>query len=102
MTESQVRVANYPGIHAHPAGLFVKLASRFQAEIFVETGQLSVNGKSIMGVLMLAAEIGTVLTIRADGPDEDDAVRALVELVATRFGEGAEPDSPASSGGTNR
>ncbi|MEZ4655234.1 MAG: HPr family phosphocarrier protein [Candidatus Eisenbacteria bacterium] len=89
MTEGTVVVRNYPGIHAHPAGLFVKRASEFTAEIFVRHGDLNVNGKSILGVLMLAAETGAQLTITADGPDEADAVRALVELVESRFGEDA-------------
>lgn len=89
MTEGQVTVRNYPGIHAHPAVLFVKKASLFRSEITVTNGSLSVNGKSIMGVLMLAAETGTNLVIRANGPDENDAVAALVQLVDRKFEEGA-------------
>ena len=80
-------VRNHPGIHARPAALFVKKAGEFEAEVFVSLGDLSVNGKSIMGVMMLAAEAGAQLTIKADGPDEKRAVEALVELVATKFGE---------------
>lgn len=87
MTQSEVEVKNYPGIHAHPAGLFVKRASQFQSEILVTKGDMSVNGKSIMGVLMLAAETGSRLLIRAEGPDEKEAVDSLVELVDSRFGE---------------
>jgi len=82
-----VIVRNHPGIHARPAALFVKKAGEFEAEVFVSLGDLSVNGKSIMGVMMLAAEAGAQLTIKADGPDEKRAVEALVELVATKFGE---------------
>lgn len=89
MTEGQVIVRNYPGIHAHPAVLFVKKASLFRSEITVTNGSLSVNGKSIMGVLMLAAETGTNLVIRANGPDENDAVAALVQLIDRKFEEGA-------------
>jgi phosphocarrier protein HPr len=85
--EQQVEVRNYPGIHAHPAVLFVKKAGRFRSEIFVSNGPLTVNGKSIMGVLMLAAEIGTMLTIRAEGPDEAEAVEALVRLIESKFAE---------------
>lgn len=87
MTEKEVLVKNYPGIHAHPAGLFVKRASQFRAEIFVTKGEMSVNGKSIMGVLMLAAETGSRLVIRAEGPDEVEAVDSLVALVDSQFGE---------------
>jgi len=80
-------VRNHPGIHARPAALFVKKAGEFESEVFVALGDLSVNGKSIMGVMMLAAEAGAELTISATGPDEKKAVEALVELVASRFGE---------------
>ncbi|MCA9755027.1 MAG: HPr family phosphocarrier protein [Candidatus Eisenbacteria bacterium] len=87
MTQQEVEVRNYPGIHAHPAGLFVKRASQFEAEIEVSKGDMWVNGKSIMGVLMLAAETGSRLVIRANGPDEKEAVASLVELVDSKFGE---------------
>ena len=87
MVEREVKVRNYPGIHAHPAGVLVKHTAGFQSEIFIQKGEVSVNGKSIMGVLMLAAEIGSVLTIRADGPDEEDAVTSIVALIENRFGE---------------
>ena len=87
MTQQEVEVRNYPGIHAHPAGLFVKRASQFEAEIEVSKGDMWVNGKSIMGVLMLAAETGSRLVIRANGPDETEAVACLVELVDSKFGE---------------
>lgn len=90
MVEGKVVVRNYPGIHAHPAGIFVKRASEFKSEIFVRHGDLNVNGKSILGVLMLAAETGAQLTISAEGPDEAAAVRALTDLVESRFGEDSE------------
>jgi len=89
LMEEQVTVRNYPGIHAHPAVLFVKRASAFKSEVSVTNGPVTVNGKSIMGVLMLAAETGVVLTIRATGPDECEAVSALVQLVESKFEEGA-------------
>jgi phosphocarrier protein len=85
--EQHVRVRNQPGIHARPAALFVKKAAEFRAEIFVTHGDLTVNGKSIMGVMMLAAETGAELKITADGPDESAAVEALVGLVHSGFGE---------------
>ena len=87
MVEDTVIVRNHPGIHARPAALFVKKAGEFESEVFVSLGELSVNGKSIMGVMMLAAEAGARLTIRASGPDEKQAVEELVRLVASRFGE---------------
>jgi phosphocarrier protein HPr len=92
LTEREVKVRNYPGIHAHPAGLLVKRAGEFKSEIYVRNGQLSVNGKSIMGVLMLAAEIGSVLTIRAEGPDEKEAVESLVRLIENQFQEEEAPE----------
>ena len=87
MIEREVKVRNYPGIHAHPAGLLVKHTAGFKSEIYIQKGETSVNGKSIMGVLMLAAEIGSVLTIRAEGPDEEEAVASTIALIENRFGE---------------
>lgn len=87
MVERSVSVTNQPGIHARPAALFVKRAAQFRAEVFVRHGDLTINGKSIMGVMMLAAETGALLTISADGPDEVEAVEALVDLVHGGFGE---------------
>ena len=83
----QVVVRNRLGLHARPAAQFVKTAGRFRAEITVEVGSQRVNGKSIMGLLMLAAAQGTVLTLRAAGEDGPAALRALSDLVAGRFGE---------------
>ena len=85
MYETNVVVRNVPGIHARPAAVLVQKASLFRAEIFLATNRLTVNAKSIMGVMMLAAETGTELTIRAEGPDEREAVEALKALVEARF-----------------
>ncbi len=85
MFEAKVVVRNAPGIHARPAANLVQLASRFKAEVEIGTESLTVNAKSIMGVLMLAAETGTQLTIRAKGPDECEAVEALVRLIDSGF-----------------
>jgi phosphocarrier protein len=82
-----VAVTNVYGLHARPAAEFVKLASRFEAEIMVSKDGLEVNGKSIMGVLMLAAEKGSTLQIRARGADAERAVAELSMLVAGGFGE---------------
>jgi phosphocarrier protein len=87
VVERTVTVTNQPGIHARPAALFVKRAAQFRSEVFVKHGDLIINGKSIMGVMMLAAETGALLTITADGPDEVQAVDALVDLVRAGFGE---------------
>lgn len=87
MHEAQVMVTNVPGIHARPAALLVQKASGFAAEIFLANGQLTVNAKSIMGVMMLAAETGTQLTVRAEGSDEREAVAALVALIESEFTE---------------
>jgi len=87
VTEQTVTIANTLGLHARPAAQFVRLASSFGAEIEVAKDDMAVNGKSIMGVMMLAAEAGSTLRIRATGPDEEDAVRALAALVTGGFGE---------------
>jgi phosphocarrier protein len=83
--ERSVRIVNRLGMHARPAAEFVKLAGRFRADIRVEKEGLEVDGKSIMGVLMLAAEHGSELTIRAEGHDAGDALEALCELVNGGF-----------------
>ncbi len=81
------RIRNRLGLHARPAAEFVKLASKFDAEIWVEKDGLEVNGKSIMGVMMLAAEAGSEILIRALGVDAEDAVRSLATLVHNGFDE---------------
>ena len=85
--ERMVTIQNKYGLHARPAAEFVKLSSRFKATITVEKDGLEVNGKSIMGVMMLAAECGASLTIRADGADAQEAAEGLAGLVGNRFGE---------------
>lgn len=87
MSEATVQIMNRAGLHARPASEFVKLAGRYQAEIRVAKDGMEVNGKSIMGVLMLAAEHGSSLEIRADGDDAEEAVEALAALVRAGFQE---------------
>ena len=87
MTTREVRIVNQLGLHARPAAQIVKIASAYQAEVEVVKDGLAVNGKSIMGVMMLAAECGSTLTFKADGPDEAEAIEALAALVAAGFGE---------------
>jgi phosphocarrier protein len=83
----EVVIRNRLGLHARAAAQFVKTAGRFKAEIIVEVGRQKVNGKSIMGLLMLAAAQGTTLRLRAAGEDGSAALQALAGLVEGRFGE---------------
>ncbi|MGH7618489.1 MAG: HPr family phosphocarrier protein [Gemmatimonadaceae bacterium] len=87
MPERAVQIVNKNGLHARPAAEIVKLAAKFQSEITIVKDDLDVNGKSIMGVMMLAAEHGSTILLRAEGPDADAALDALVTLVGNRFGE---------------
>ena len=86
-TEREVQIINKNGLHARPAAEIVKLANKFKSEITMVRDDLEVNGKSIMGVMMLAAECGATLVVRANGPDSDQAVDAIAALVARKFGE---------------
>ncbi len=83
----EVTVLNQYGIHARPASLFVKLASRFDSDVFVEKGGTEINGKSIMGLMMLQASLGSTLRLKAQGPDADALLDALQKLVASKFEE---------------
>jgi phosphocarrier protein HPr len=87
MIEREATIVNQDGLHARPAARIVKLANTFEAEIELSKDGVEVNGKSIMGVMMLAAECGSSITIRANGPDAEQAVEALATLVAEGFGE---------------
>ena len=88
MTQEQVMISNKLGLHARAAAKLVHTASNFEAEIYVGTEHEEVNAKSILGILTLAATKGTPLNVRADGPDEAQAVQAIVQLFADKFGEG--------------
>ncbi len=87
MIEREAIIVNLEGLHARPAARIVRLANSFASEIELAKDGLIVNGKSIMGVMMLAAECGSSIIIRANGPDAEEAVEALAELVASGFGE---------------
>jgi len=87
MIERKVRIPNMLGLHARPASLFAKMAEQFESEITVEKDGVEVDGKSILGLMMLVAEKGSEILIRVDGPDEKDAMEALVKLVENGFGE---------------
>ena len=82
-----ITIENRNGLHARPAALFVKTASRFRAEVWVEKDEERVNGKSIMGLMMLAAGKGSILRVSAEGEDAMTVVAELEELIRTRFGE---------------
>jgi len=82
-----VTIINKLGLHARASAKFVQLASTFECEITLERSGQAVNGKSIMGIMMLAASKGTELRICTDGTDEQKAIEALVEMISDRFGE---------------
>jgi phosphocarrier protein len=86
-TSSEVQIVNKYGLHARPAAEFVKLANRFQSDVWIRKEEVEVSGKSIMGVMMLAAECGSTVQVRASGEDSQAAVDALVQLIQNRFGE---------------
>ena len=87
LIEREAVIVNREGMHARPAARIVRLASSFASDIELSKDGLDVNGKSIMGVMMLAAECGSSIIIRANGPDAEQAVQALADLVASGFGE---------------
>jgi phosphocarrier protein len=85
--ERDATIVNPLGLHARPAAQFVRLASSFASDILISKDGLDVNGKSIMGVMMLAAECGSAIRIRASGDDAERALEALCTLIADGFGE---------------
>lgn len=87
MLEKSFIIANKLGLHARPSAMLVKTASRFESEIFIEREGVKVNGKSIMGIMMLAAAKGSMISVRVEGPDETEAMSALGDLIDNGFGE---------------
>jgi phosphocarrier protein len=87
MLQREVEIINKLGLHARASAKLTQVAGRFQADIWLSRNGKRVNAKSIMGVMMLAAAKGATVVIETDGPDESDALAALEELVAGRFGE---------------
>ena len=87
MAERSVQILNKNGLHARPAAEMVKAAAKFKSDITISREDIEVNGKSIMGVMMLAAECGATILLRATGPDADQAIDALASIVAGKFGE---------------
>ncbi len=88
MIETQITIINKLGLHARAAAKFVKTASAFGSEIKAGKNDQMVDGKSIMSVMMLAASKGTELKLQLDGPDEEQALQALADLINDYFGEG--------------
>jgi phosphocarrier protein HPr len=80
-------IRNQLGLHARAAALLVKTTNRFASEVTIATQKQSVNGKSIMGILMLAASKGTKITVQVDGPDAEEALNAIGALINDKFGE---------------
>lgn len=85
MVSRSVTIRSETGVHARPAAMFVKLANRYPCEIYVEKDGVKINGKSIMGLMMLALTRGSTIIITAEGEKEEEAVSALVDLVETDF-----------------
>jgi phosphocarrier protein HPr len=85
--EKDIPIINRLGLHARPAAMFVRIASRYRSEVWVAKEGEEVNGKSIMGLMMLAAGQGSILHIRCEGPDAAKAIEELEELIQARFNE---------------
>ncbi len=88
MIKTRTTISNKLGLHARASAKFTKLAGSFACEVWMSKGERRVNAKSIMGVMMLAAGIGSSVEIETSGPDEQPAMEALLALVADKFGEG--------------
>ncbi len=87
MIKVEVEIKNRTGLHTRPAAMLVKLASKFKSDFFIEKNGMEINGKSIIGVMSLAAEQGSKLILKFEGEDEEEAARAIVELFESGFGE---------------
>ncbi|PKO25764.1 MAG: HPr family phosphocarrier protein [Betaproteobacteria bacterium HGW-Betaproteobacteria-8] len=87
MLRKDIEIINKLGMHARASTKLTQTSSQFKSEIWVERNNRRVNAKSIMGVMMLAASQGSVITIETSGPDEEAAMNALVDLINSRFGE---------------
>jgi len=87
MITQKARIVNKLGLHARPSAMLVSATSKFKSQVFFTKNDLRVNGKSIMGVMMLAAEMGSTLLVEVDGPDEQAAMEAVLEVIGSGFGE---------------
>ena len=86
MIKKKVTILNSSGLHARPSAALVKLASKFKSDFYIHMYGYRVNGKSILGVMTLAAEQGAELVFEVDGPDEKEAIKSILELVESKFG----------------
>ena len=87
MTRGTIEITNRRGLHARAASKFVQLASNYSSSISLSKGEVTVDGKSILGILLLQAAKGTTLTLAVEGADEEEAYRQLAEIISNRFGE---------------
>jgi len=87
MIRKKITIVNDAGLHARPAAALVKLASKYESDFYIHMYGYKVNGKSILGVMTLAAEQGAELELELDGPDEQEAIKSIVELIDSGFGE---------------
>jgi phosphocarrier protein len=87
MITRTAKIINRLGLHARPAALLVSTAARFKSDVFFTKGDLRINGKSIMGVMMLAAERGAKLLVEVDGEDEETAMAEIIRVIESGFGE---------------
>ncbi|MCS6766176.1 MAG: HPr family phosphocarrier protein [Candidatus Protistobacter heckmanni] len=88
MQKTDITISNKLGLHARASAKLTQLAGGFQSEVWIARGERKVNAKSIMGVMMLAASMGTAVTLETEGNDEEAAMQALVALINDKFGEG--------------
>lgn len=87
VTERKLKIINKLGVHARPASMIVKTASKYDADIFIDNDGIKISAKSIMGLMTMAASCGTVLTVSVDGGDEERVLDDFEELFASKFGE---------------
>lgn len=85
MVTKDVKILNEAGLHARPSSELVKLASTFESDFFIEMYGYRINGKSILGIMTLAAEEGAEMTLIVDGPDEEEAIEAISDLIDNKF-----------------
>ncbi|MDO9159148.1 MAG: HPr family phosphocarrier protein [Burkholderiaceae bacterium] len=88
MIKTTTTISNKLGLHARASAKLTKLAGSFQSEVWLSRGERRINAKSIMGVMMLAAGMGSTVEVETSGPDEEQAMQALLALIADKFGEG--------------
>ncbi len=87
MVEREITIRNRSGLHTRPAAMLVKVAAKYQSDFYLRKDSFEINGKSIIGVMTLAAEQGATLHLRFDGPDEEEAAAAIISLIERGFDE---------------